>query len=1499
MIKLNYKTNFKFNAFKEGKWDFIWAERNKLMKKGRLLSLLTVALLLVPYIFILAGVNAKADGIYQYQDKRFIATEEVDISYQYTVNQKENSIYWQIEFTKNAIQSATKLGIQVVDIDEDLVAATNTQFPEESFNRTSNNVNEIGVVEKSANKRKEKTTYQMVFRTQIRRAKPNYRLGIRLLGYRVNENNGQLEEINFHSAGKVLEMEAAPVEKIKIVSLDSFLPKDEAVTTPIHLSQLKVFENGNWQDYKALQKKRVIDEGTELRLEQTLDIKNFLADKTIAQAIGKAENKTAAEGKQIQLSYTFQFGIDKRFKLPENSNTTQPIRLENNDINYGHYKINTAKSDSEEHIWEVTLNQNAFLKEDLILPLVIDTGIDLENDSGSETLLLAKTADYTQKQKIKTTQLSFKIEETTLPNQKLTYDEELGGIPIIWETTITPKKVAEKYAKINSMSLTSEDVTPPYSDDETSSGDGFDFFFTNEKLKKIMKVKQLPLFDIKAYDETGQEVSAPRYELIHDKEKENLSQVQFVEEVASKLVIKTTTLTRKMHAARKVVNRVSGTSKNAGSAVSDKTLVVPEHRLYLVNDGQHEDLFEWRAAYYRNGQSMKTMSTGSIPGVETITLTVDSGNLESSSVKVFDEEGIKGRKVDERLYSVTKIDAKTVEIAFFDFVKNDPQTKLQDGRYYICYDSTERSKQKVTASAVSDKGLLAKATCEKKMAIAVTPLEFSGWQNKLLWQINAQTINAQGNIELAMTLAEGGQNFYFNKSDLPKNYDSAEIENLANKKGILVVATNAAGVTRYLQDDEYELLFHNKKDLVSKTGAWPGKRAGVKITIPQKAKTTAKKITVYLQTNTGGVADIDAMPAKKQNIVLDAAITQDQHSVTTTGTTTIDDERFLQNMDSQAFYNESRNKIDWTYFANTRRYDLKKNQSFTIRLDKERVLKSDRSEYHYFTEKDLAQLRVFQLIPDEDSQATGIYVQANKILLDKSKYHIVKKEPLTQGKEPLYKEVEVVLDESLGCCGLGIEVSSTFDYSVDLSQETASGTYSFNGDFAFEYGGQNFQKSESEYLLRRSQLFCNEGFYDAKDNTISWDILVNAQGRNLEQLVIEGAPDKNQVIDLTSIEVFHPTIIEGKYFPGEKVNNENRMFDVRLNEDTDYQKGFRIDVNRKIDYPLYIRYKAKVNGDSKEVVSKTRVSANEQKTLEVTRNLNLLNSHPATQQKTYTLNVANLVKGPSTPIKNSQFRLEKKTTSGWQTITTALKTNEHGLAVVNDLSAGQYRINEIKVAGFLLNETPYYFTIPFNQASLTTVNADKFLLTGHDEVVDVTIYNELKPFDVTVIYKDHEGRALSGGRMHLSNQNRTISHNLPDLAASETAQFVVKNLSTGIYNLKELRAPIGYQEMGSEIALSIVNTGDVIINGDNTNLDYLGGFVNGKERSFVKLKGGSQNNQIMIEILNHPIAVTKAENRRNREFFSAGIASIFALRNITSVYYVCGTTPIRIVDKKK
>lgn len=59
------------------------------MKKGKYLSLFTVMLLLVPYIFILAGVNAKADEIYQYQDKRFIATEEVDISYKYTVNQKK------------------------------------------------------------------------------------------------------------------------------------------------------------------------------------------------------------------------------------------------------------------------------------------------------------------------------------------------------------------------------------------------------------------------------------------------------------------------------------------------------------------------------------------------------------------------------------------------------------------------------------------------------------------------------------------------------------------------------------------------------------------------------------------------------------------------------------------------------------------------------------------------------------------------------------------------------------------------------------------------------------------------------------------------------------------------------------------------------------------------------------------------------------------------------------------------------------------------------------------------------------------------------------------------------------------------------------------------------------------------------------------------------------------------------------------------------------------
>ena len=1465
------------------------------MKKGKYLSLFTVMLLLVPYIFILAGVNAKADEIYQYQDKRFIATEEVDISYKYTVNQKENSIYWQIEFTKNAIQDETKLGIQVVDVDDNLVAATNTRFPEKKFSRTTNSAKEIGVVEKTANKVKEKTTYQMVFRTQIRVAKPTYRLGIRLLGQRLNANNGQLQEINFHSAGKVLEMEAAPVDKIEIISLDALLPKNKKVS-PISESVLKVFANGSWQDYNTVPDV-VIDEGTELHLEQIIDIKKFIANPAVAQAIGQAENQTAARGKELQLSYTFQFGIDKRFKLPEQASTIQPIRLENKDVNYGYYKIKSAKMDSQEHIWEVTLNQNAFFIDNLILPLVLETGIELEDDSGHANLLLAQTATAKKEQEIKTTQLSFKIEETTSPNQTLVYDTQLGGVPIVWETTVTPKKVAGKYAKINSMTLTSDDITPPYKDDETSSGDGFDFFFTNEKLKEVLKQKQLPLFDITAYDESGQKVAVPRYELVHVDEKTNRSQVEFVEEVAVKLVIKTTTVTRKMHAARNVVNRVSGTSKNAGSAVSEKTLAVPEHRLHLVNDSQAEESFEWRAAYYRNAQSTGKMTTTGTPGTETITLTVNAGKLDSDSIKIFDEDGIKGRKLDERLYSVDKVDDQTVTITFFDFVKNDPKAKLTDGRYYICYNSTEKDAQKVVAKVFSNTGLAAEATSEKKMAIAVNPVAFSGWHNTMLWEVEAKTIRAKGPVELALTLEQRGQNFYFKKGDVPKTYDSAEIERLTNEKGVVVTATNAAGVTRYLKDDEYTLQVSNKKELTSATGAWEGKRAGLQIIVPEKVKAATQKITVYLQTRTGGIADIEAMPAKKNNMYLDAALTQANHSVKTTGISTISDERFLQNMDSQAVYNESRSKIDWIYFANTRRYDLKKEQSYTISLDKERVIKANQSEYHYFTEKDLNQIRVYQLIPDENAKSKGIYANANKTLLAKSQYHIVKKEPITQGGETFYKEVEIILDEDLGCCGLAIEVSSTFDQSADLNQETASGSYSFVGDFSFEYGGRKFQKSEAEYLLKRDRLFCNEGFYDAKDNTVTWDILVNAQGDSLEQLVIEGAPVENQVIDLTSIEVSHPTIIEGEYFPGKKVNNEERLFDVRLNADDNYQNGFRIDVNRKVDFPLYIRYKAKVVGDSQAVSSKTRVSAAEQETLEVQRKLGLHNPNKAQKQTSYTLNIANLVKGPATPIKNSRLRLEKKTSSGWQTVTTEIKTNEHGIAKVDDLTAGEYRINEIKVAGFLLNEKPYYFKVPFNPAEIDTINADKFLLTGRNEVIDVIIYNELKPFDVTIIYKDNEGDTLTGGRMHLANQTGEISHNLPGVASPELAQFVVKDLPTGIYQIKELRAPADYQEMASSITLSIVNTGSVLINGDNTNLDYLGGFVNGEDRSFVKLKGGSQNNQVMIEILNHPIAATRAENRHNREFFTVGVASIFAIRNIADIYYVCGKTPIRIVDK--
>ncbi|MGM0138367.1 hypothetical protein IGI65_000781 [Enterococcus sp. DIV0755b] len=1465
------------------------------MKKEKILSLVAITLLLVPYLLLLTGVNAKADEIYHYQDKRFIATEEVDISYNYIVNQKENSIYWQIDFTKNVNTDPTKLGIEVVDIDDNLVAATNTKFPESKFNRTTNSSAEIGVMEKKANKVTEKTTYQLVFRTQIRTAEPTYRLGIRLLGYHVQAETGQLQEINFHSVGKVLEMTAAPVEKIAIVALEPLLEKNAAVT-PISASQLKVLEQGNWQDYKATKSQVVVDAGTQLRLEQSLDMKKFTDHKAVAQAIGKAENQSAQNGKATQLSYTFQFGIDKRFKLPEKSNLIQPIRLENKDINYGYYKIIPAKTGEAEHTWEVTLNQNAFSTGNLILPLVLEMTIDLEDDSGSENLLLAKDGSYQRHQQIQTTQLSFKIEETTPLNQAFVYDEELGGVPIIWETTITPKMVDGHYAKISDLSLTSEDITPPYQEDETSSADGFDFFFMNQKLQKRLKDKQLPLFQITAYDEKGREVEVPQYELINEEEKQNRSQLQFLQTVAEKLVIQTTTLTRVMHPVHNVSNRVTGSSKNAGSASSEKSLTVPEHRLHLVNDSQVEDLFSWRATYYRNAQNNKTITTTGTPGVETITLTVNSGKLNSDSIKIFDENGIKGRKLDERLYSVSKVDDKTVTIEFFDFVKNSPKTKLTDGRYYICYESSETTKQKVLAKAVSDQGLTSSVVCEKQMEIDVNPLQFNSWEHTMLWQIDAQVINAAGAIDFSLTPDHKGQSFYFNKGEVPQTYNATDNEQMAANKGIVIVATNAAGKNRYLKDDEYSLRFDNIRGLVATNAAWQGKKPGICITIPEKTKMGIKKITIYVQTATGGVTDIKAMSASRNNFYLNATLTQDQHNVSNTGAYTIGDANFVQNVASQADYNESRNQIDWQYYGNTRRYNLKKGQSFTIELDQTKTSMSSPKDYHYFTEKDLKQIRIYQLQPDENSKAKGIYANTKKTLLDKSQYHLNKKSVSSQNNG-LYKEVEVVLDEAIGCFGIGIEVSSTFDRSGEIEQEN-NGSYSFLSDFSFRYDGQIFQKSEAEYVLDRSQLFCKEGFYNLKDSTVTWDLLVNPQGRTLEQLVIESAATENQTVDLTSVEVFHPTIVAGEYFPGEKLKNNRRRYDVKLNAQPDYQNGFQVVFNRKVDYPLYIRYKTKVKGESATATSKTRVSANEQKTLEVTQKI-AVDNHSASQKQNYTLNIVNLVKGPTTPIRNSQFRLEKNNGRGWETITSAIKTNEHGLANVKDLAAGKYRLVATRIDGFHLNKEPINFEVPFDNEGIRPIHTDDFLVTGTNDEIAITVYNEVKPFDLTIIYKDNEGNTLTGGRVHFASQDGTINYNLPGITAPEAARFEVKDLPIGTYQLQELQAPKDYQEMISKVTLAIFNTGSVSIGGDNTNLDYLGGFVNGDERSFVKLAEESQNNQIMIEILNHPIAATKAQNQKNRQMFSVGIATIFAIRNITNVYYVCGTTPIRIVDKKK
>ena len=141
------------------------------------------------------------------------------------------------------------------------------------------------------------------------------------------------------------------------------------------------------------------------------------------------------------------------------------------------------------------------------------------------------------------------------------------------------------------------------------------------------------------------------------------------------------------------------------------------------------------------------------------------------------------------------------------------------------------------------------------------------------------------------------------------------------------------------------------------------------------------------------------------------------------------------------------------------------------------------------------------------------------------------------------------------------------------------------------------------------------------------------------------------------------------------------------------------------------------------------------------------------------------------------------------------KTDENGKITITELEAGDYKFKEtVAPDGYVTNET-----------------SCKFSVDQHGQVKGKTTLTNKKMNDKIVIKKvdANTDRSLAGAVFEITDKNdKKISDN--NFTTNDEGVIVLKNLKAGKYNVKEVKAPVGYQLDDKVYTLEVDKEGNAV-----------------------------------------------------------------------------------------
>lgn len=440
----------------------------------------------------------------------------------------------------------------------------------------------------------------------------------------------------------------------------------------------------------------------------------------------------------------------------------------------------------------------------------------------------------------------------------------------------------------------------------------------------------------------------------------------------------------------------------------------------------------------------------------------------------------------------------------------------------------------------------------------------------------------------------------------------------------------------------------------------------------------------------------------------------------------------------------------------------------------------------------------------------------------------------SDGSVKLGTEVANVAAESVKTVSATLPDGSTKAYAL-VFETSLEGSLITDKPYLNKATFQNDGKSKT---VEASVKASNGGSYAVKSgeqdsknmNYVNWSVVINPSQSTLDDVVITDEPSVNQVIDQASIKIFE-TVIDAA---GNISKNTNRTLeqgkDYSVDVQTDNETGKQvatIKLLKTIHTAYMLEYRSLINSSllTDEVTNKISIKGMNEKTIqqETTTKQKVIVSGGSAQGSTASVTLVKIDKnkGDKTPLAGAKLELWTRDEKGnkAQLVRSGI-TDEKG-----ELKFGNLRANY----DYLLIETqaPDGFTVSqelrdgkvvrFNPDTETAQFSEMFVENDLPRISFKKVDGETKKELSGAVFaiKNAKGAYYNGVTaaskvQWVSSEDKISEEVVKSLTSDATGTVTVTGLKEGIYSIKEISAPHGYDRVTQETSFEIINDQGII-----------------------------------------------------------------------------------------